>query len=164
MDIKTQLKSSTLQTVPVFSLKGVVTYAKLVRNYDGDTGDIVLIYKDTLMRFRARFSGYDCCEMKPPLSDPQRDTKKKRAILAKQRLWTLCTSSTDPECKEQHTNLIKVKCEDFDKYGRLLVVAFNEDCDFEGMDESTIFKHSINNKMIEEGHAYSYEGGTKHDF
>lgn len=161
--LKERLKLASSTSIPLFSLKGVVTYAKLVSNYDGDTGDIVLIHNNDLMHFKARFIGYDCCEMKPALSDPQRDDKKHRALKAKQRLWQLCTGMDTCENK-QHNTLIKIKCQEFDKYGRLLVLAFQYSYDMGEKDDDILFKESINAQMISEGHAYKYDGGTKQDF
>lgn len=155
------LAEATLAKYPLFSLKGLITYAKLLSNYDGDTGDIIFIYNSVPMRMKARFMGYDTCEMKPLLKDPKRDEKKQRALDAKKCLWFLCTN-TD-EFTDTHTNIIKIKCYEFDKYGRLLILAFNQDLDIQNMDEKTQFDYSINAIMIKEGHGYVYEGGTKNN-
>lgn len=156
---KQLLIDATIDKYPLFSLKGLITYAKLLSNYDGDTGDILFIYNQMPMRMKARFTGYDTCEMKPSLKDPKRDEKKKRAQEAKERLWFLCTNSND--LKENHSTLIKIKCGEFDKYGRLLITAFNEQTNFEQLDDKSQFDLSINAQMINEGHGYIYEGGTK---
>ncbi len=149
------LRNAKLQSYPLFSLKGYITYAKLLSNYDGDTGDILFIYNGMPMRMKARFNGYDTCEMKPSINDPRRDEKKRRAKEAKKRLWKLCTNM-DEEGVE-HKTLIRIKCDEFDKYGRLLIIAFPENTN----DES--FEMSINNQMIKEGHGYQYGGGTKNE-
>lgn len=156
---KQLLIDATIDKYPLFSLKGLITYAKLLSNYDGDTGDILFIYNQMPMRMKARFTGYDTCEMKPSLKDPKRDEKKKRAQEAKERLWFLCTNSND--FLLNHSTLIKIKCGEFDKYGRLLIIAFNEQTNFEQLDDKSQFDLSINAQMINEGHGYIYEGGTK---
>jgi len=158
-----ELRNCELSTYPLFSLKNYITYAKLLSNYDGDTADIILFYKDIPMHLKARFYGYDSNEMKPSLKDPDRDSKKQKAIEAKNRLWYLCTK--EEEIKS-HKTLIKIKCGDYDKYGRLLIVAFNEEFDFEtninkNKSDDELFKYSINCQMINEGHGYRYYGGTK---
>lgn len=153
------LENANINTYQLFSLKGLITYAKLLSNYDGDTGDILFIYNQTPIRMKARFMGYDTCEIKPSLNDPKRDEKKKRAQDAKERLWFLCTNNND--LKTNHKNLIKIKCLEFDKYGRLLILAFNENINFENLDEKSQFNLSINAQMINEGHGYIYDGGTK---
>ena len=150
---KELLKNAKVNDYELFSLKGLVTYAKLLSNYDGDTGDILFIYNQKPMRLKARFYGYDSPEMKPPLNTPNRDDIKKKAVEAKRRLWELCSGLSKLEDKN-HTNLIKIVCDDFDKYGRVLITAFQKKED-EGFDLS------INKKMINEGHGYSYYGGHK---
>ena len=50
--------------------------------------------------------------------------------------------------------LIFIKCKDFDKYGRLLAEIYVN------FDDVT----SVNDLMIENGHGYSYDGGTKRVF
>lgn len=158
-----RLKVTNIDDVSVFSLKGLVTLAKLVKNYDGDTGDLMLLYKGEVLHMKARFSGYDTCEIKPPLSDPERDMKKKRALQAKKRLWELCVGEDVPEASE-HTRVFVVRCGDFDKYGRLLVTAFPQSVCVEQIQQLTdeaAFESSLNNTMILEGHGYAYDGGKK---
>ena len=161
-----ELRNIELSTYPIFSLKGLITEAKLLSNYDGDTADIILFYKGIPMHLKARFYGYDCSEMKPSIKDPNRDEKKKKAIEAKKRLWYLCTNQEEDK---SHKTLIKIKCGEFDKYGRVLITAFKEDFDLNSninriKTDDELFKLSINNQMISEGHAYAYFGGTKEDF
>jgi len=146
------LINATIDSYPLFSLNGYETEAKLLSNYDGDTGDILFIYNNNPMHMKARFMGYDTCEMKPSLKDPQRNDKKKKAMEAKQRLWYLCTNTNN--FNENHKTLIKIKCHDFDKYGRLLITAYKND----GSNEL-----SINQQMIDEGYGYVYDGGTKNN-
>jgi endonuclease YncB( thermonuclease family) len=61
------------------------------------------------------------------------------------------------ECKkilDTNTKIIKVKCHEFDKYGRLLVTLFD--------DNKTLI--NINQRLIDEKYAKSYDGGTKEQF
>ncbi len=148
------IRKTELNDYPLFSLKGFKTHAKLLANYDGDTADIFFIYKDIQMRVKARFYGYDCSEMKPSINDPKREEKKMKAKIAKERFWNLCTNNSKTE---KHETLIFIECYDYDKYGRLMVVAYQVPMD----DKELLFENSINNKMIEEGHGYSYYGGKK---
>lgn len=157
-----ELRNIELSTYPIFSLNGYITEAKLLSNYDGDTADIILYYKGIPMHLKARFYGYDCSEIKPSLKDPNRDEKKKKAIEAKKRLWYLCTNQEE---ENPHKTLIKIKCGNFDKYGRVLITAFKEDFDLNKItSDEELFKLSINNQMISEGYAYAYFGGTKKNF
>jgi endonuclease YncB( thermonuclease family) len=106
------------------------------------------------MRFKVRFYGYDSPEMKPLLNIKDRDDIKKKAIESKKRLWKLCTGLDDLNIK-YHENLIKIVCDEFDKYGRLLITAYNFD------NNNLEFENSINKLMIDEGFGYSYYGGKK---
>ena len=148
---KQLLCNASAESVPIFSLNGYTTWAKLVSNYDGDTGNVVFLYNGSLMHMRARFAGYDTCEMKPSLTDPERDNKKKKALAAKARLWELCHPQAD------NNSLILIQCGEFDKYGRLLITAYPE----HNLPESLDFSNSINAIMIHEGHGYIYAGGKK---
>lgn len=150
-----QLKSAQEDKFKLFSLNGIITYAKILSNYDGDTADCLLVHNDTFMRFKVRFYGYDSPEMKPALNIKDRDDIKKKALEAKKRLWKLCTDLDDIN-EKNHKKLIKIVCDDFDKYGRLLITAYDSD-----LDKDLEFENSINKKMIDEGHGYAYYGGTK---
>jgi len=158
------LRNAELTTYRLFTLNGLITYAKLLSNYDGDTADILFFYNNNIpMHLKARFYGYDCSEMKPPLNDPDRDEKKRKAIEAKKRLWFLCTNQAEDD--KPHKTLIQIQCGDYDKYGRLLITAFPET--FNINDEkykNNLFDYSINKQMIDEGHGYPYYGGTKKNF
>jgi hypothetical protein len=83
-------------------------------------------------------------------------------IEAKNRLWYLCTKETEVK---SHKTLIRIKCGEYDKYGRILITAYNEDYDLDtNKNEEELFKDSINYQMINEGHGYIYNGGKKEDF
>ena len=80
--------------------------------------------------------------MKPSLSNPNRDTEKELAHKAKNRLIELLN--------KHPTKLIKIECDGFDKYGRLLIKFWN-----------FVDEESINDIMIKEGHGKPYDGGKK---
>jgi len=138
--------------IKVFNFNGIKTYGKIIKNYDGDTADCVIINNDILYRFKVRMYGYDSPEIKPSLNIENREEIIKKAKEAKNRLWQLTTKTDE---YKSHKNLIKIECGDFDKYGRLLITAYNEDV------EEYNFENSINKKMIDEGYGYSYFGGKK---
>lgn len=141
-----KLKLANKDNTPIFSFNGLITYAKAVDFYDGDTFNIIISYYDLLYHFKARMYGYDSPEMKPSLSLENREEVKKNAIKSKDRLIELLGNR----------EFFKVYCHDFDKYGRLLVSIFSNDSD-----SVYDFKQTINNQMINEGYGYSYYGGTK---
>lgn len=147
-----KLKTANKSNTPIFSFNGLITCAKAVDFYDGDTFNIIISYYDLLYHFKARMFGYDSPEMKPSLSLENREEIKKNAIRAKNRLTELLGSK----------EYFKVYCHEFDKYGRLLVSVINEDDGTGGTGAYVYdFNKTINAQMIKEGYGYSYNGGTK---
>ena len=124
--------------IPIFSLNGYKSICRVVDVYDGDSCTIIFEWEGKMRKFKCRCNGYDSPEMKPRLIIENRDEIIKNAKLAKERLCELTK-----DC-------IRVKCLEFDKYGRLLVELY-----------TFYSKESINQKMINEGHGYEYHGGTK---
>jgi endonuclease YncB( thermonuclease family) len=143
-----RLKDANKGNTPLFSFNGLITYAKAVEFYDGDTFNIIVSHYDSLYHFKARMFGYDSPEMKPSLSLENREEIKKNAITAKNRLAELLSTK----------EYFKVRCHEFDKYGRLLVSVM---CDHDESSPSYNFENTVNAQMIKEGHGYAYNGGTK---
>jgi len=136
------LTPSEKNNMKCFSFKDQIFYGYPSNVYDGDTFSFIFIYKDDILKYRCRCNGYDSPEMKPPLNSPNRDYEKELAHKAKDRFIELL---------EKHpTKIIRVKCSEFDKYGRLLVDISN-----------MVDEKSINEIMIEEGHGKVYDGGKK---
>jgi len=126
-----------------FSLKGQEFLGKVVDVYDGDSCKIVIRVKGVLEKFDVRMYGYDSPELKLPKNDRNREAKKAKALEAKKFL------------EEKVLNkLVKIHCDDFDKYGRILGTIYANKTD-------EIEKESVNADMIREGHGYEYFGGTK---
>ena len=136
------LKDVNTDDVDYFSFKGKTFYAKPCNVYDGDTFSIVFEYRKELIKYRCRCYGYDTPEMRPSLKNPNRDREKELAQKAKERMIELLN--------KHEKKIIKVECLDFDKYGRLLIKAYNN------VDEL-----SINEIMVNEGHGRAYDGGRK---
>jgi endonuclease YncB( thermonuclease family) len=143
-----RLKAANKDNTPLFSFNGLNTYGKAVDVYDGDTFNIIISHYDSVYHFKARMFGYDSPEMKPSLALENREDIKKKAVLAKTRLTELLSSK----------EYFKVRCHEFDKYGRLLVSVM---CDDDTSSPSYDFENTINAQMIKEGHGYAYNGGTK---
>ena len=157
------LETATCKSCPLFSFNGLTTFGKVISIYDGDTIDIVITANNTLFHFKARLYGYDSPEMKPPKDAANREEIKKKAVAARERLWELLTEGKPLADGDAHTVTFPVACHEFDKYGRLLITAFQP-----GFDVSEIkgereqwFGLSVNQQMITEGHGYPYYGGTK---
>mgnify|MGYP003131845848 FL=1 len=116
---------------------------KLERVVDGDTIDALIdVGFDIWIKKRIRYKGIDCWESRT------RDLEeKKKGLAAKERNKELLKSvSSKP-------GLFRLKSYGVGKYGRVLGEIFIEDT--EGK------QYSINETLINEGHAYTYEGGKK---
>jgi endonuclease YncB( thermonuclease family) len=152
------IKNARPDEFPLFSFDGLQTSGKILRNYDGDTANILVDYRGTPMHLKARLYGYDSPELHPPLSCPNRSQVIEKGNAAKKRLWELCTADTGVPQDEYHEVVMNVMCGNFDKYGRVLVTLFTNDAlTFE-------FANSINHRMVAEGHGVPYYGGTKKSF
>lgn len=144
VDIKDTYKILNVKSedIKYFSFEGKVFYAKHCNIYDGDTFSVIFNYKGDLIKYKVRCIGYDSPEMKPLKTNEHRILEKELALKSKMRLEELLN--------KHETKLVKIECLDFDKYGRLLVYAWN-----------MVDKTSINQIMIEEGHGKVYFGKKK---
>lgn len=117
-----------------FSLKDQVKKAKCVDVYDGDTIQLVFPLQDELFRWTCRLIGIDTPEIRT-----RNKKEKKFGYTVRDKL------------REQILNkVVTVKCDNFDKYGRLLVHIY--------LDTDT---PSINEWLISNKFAFSYDGGKK---
>jgi endonuclease YncB( thermonuclease family) len=132
------LKTTNCDNIPFFSLDGYCTWGKVVKCYDGDTIWAIFILNNCLTKFKCRLYGIDCAEIKS-----KDNTEINYAQKAIRRVNELTFEK-----------LVYIKCYKFEKWGRLLIDIYNED------DLSV----SINDKLINEGLAYPYFGGTKKEF
>ena len=116
---------------------------KLDRVVDGDTIDAMIdVGFDIWVKKRIRYKGIDTWESRT------RDLEeKKRGLAAKARNKELL------EKVSEKSGYFRLKSYGVGKYGRVLGELFIMD-----KDDNQI---NINNKLIEEGHAYVYEGGKK---
>ena len=113
---------------------------KLVRVVDGDTCDAMIdLGFDTWVKKRIRFVNVDTWESRT------RDLEEKKKGL-EAKAYTL-------EMLSRNDGKFKVKSHGVGKYGRLLGEIF-----IEGEEKS------LNELLIENGHAYEYDGGKKKVF
>jgi len=164
-DLQNQLINIKNDELEQFTLNGLSTIGKIVDIYDGDTCRIILIFHNTLYKFNCRLLGLDTPEIKPLKSKINRDEEIKNAHLCKNKLLNLSTSCecddniimTKSQCKkllELNNKIINIECFNFDKYGRLLVKLYiNNDLSI-----------SVNEILVNEGYAKSYDGGKKEQF
>ena len=120
--------------------------AKLERVIDGDTVDALIdLGFDTWVKKRIRYNGIDTWESRTKDLD-----EKKLGLAAKDRNKELLESvSSKP-------GYFRLKSHGVGKYGRVLGEIFVKD--IEGIE------YNVNQTLIDEGHAYEYEGGKKKMF
>ena len=167
-----------------FSLKGKEFYSKIVNVYDADTCRAVFYLNDELVKYTIRLKGIDSPEIRPPSKDKYRKYQIEEAKKSRNRLIQLCTDCDIEvinklskkklqEKIDKNNKIIRIKCEEFDKYGRLLAHLYADY--YEGQEKETAketekdpaqetTKLSLNEQLIKEGYAYPYEGGTKRKF
>ena len=130
--------------IPLFNFDGQTFEVKVVDIYDGDTFTGCFKFKNEIIKYKFRTIGYDSPEMKPPKNKPNRDIEKEKAREARQKFIEYSNCQND---------LILVKCQQFDKYGRILGTVFHKKT-----------SENINQKMIHNGYGLPYDGGTKKEF
>ena len=148
-----------------FSLNGKEFYCKIVNVYDADTCRAVFYLNNELVKYTIRLKGIDSPEIRPSSKDKYRKYQIEEAKKSRNRLIQLCTDCnielvnklTKRKLQtiiDSNKKIVKIKCEEFDKYGRLLGQLFSSNEDI----------CSLNEQLIKEGYAYAYEGGTKKKF
>ena len=120
--------------------------AKLEKVVDGDTIDALIdVGFDIWIKKRIRYKGIDTWESRTKDLD-----EKKLGLAAKDRNKELLESvSSKP-------GYFRLKSHGVGKYGRVLGEIFVKD--IEGIE------YNVNQTLIDEGHAYEYEGGKKKMF
>ena len=120
--------------------------AKLERVVDGDTIDALIdLGFDTWVKKRIRYKGIDTWESRTKDLD-----EKKLGLAAKDRNKELLESVSSK------SGFFRLKSYGVGKYGRVLGEVFVKD--IEGIE------YNVNQTLIDEGHAYEYEGGKKKMF
>lgn len=151
-ELKNKLSTGTLKT-PQFTLQNNIYLAKCVKCYDADTIHIVIEFEGKLSRFLCRLLGIDTAELRSKDHEEKKYAKEARDYLKSLIL----------------DKLVIVKCGDFDKYGRLLVLVYpyNEG-DVDQLNQLGQLgggivgdKKSYNDLLIDEKWAYKYLGGKK---
>lgn len=131
-----------------FTLENQIFSGKVVKVYDGDTIHIVFPYFGKMYKWSCRLTGIDTPEL--------RTSNEKEKLYGKQVRDALRDKIMD--------KVVKIKCGEFDKYGRLLGEIFDANCSDETIQSETSFQKSINYWMIENQYAFYYDGGTKNDW
>ena len=125
---------NNISNVPQFSLEGLETEAKIYSVYDGDTVKAIFPLHNKLYKWNCRLTGIDTPELRTRCKIEKQYGYKVRDYLREKIL----------------NKVVKIKCGDFDKYGRLLVEIYcNED------------ECNVNKWLVDNNYAFSYDGGTK---
>ena len=100
-------------------------YGIAVSIYDGDTCDIVLFSEGKYTRYNIRMLGYNSPEMRQPknIDNNTREINKALAIAARDKLALLLGLNMELEQRP----LLRVLCNGYDKYGRVLATVYNND-------------------------------------
>ena len=150
-----QLKECTFETTPYYSLKNQIKLCRVMSIYDGDSITIATIINEVPTMFKCRLDGIDTPELRPRLGIENRREHIQKAIRARNRVAQLVTDCDIPIESDQkkldiaaNSKLIRVKCGDFDKYGRLLISIPHE-------------SQTVSQILVQEKLANIYGGGTK---
>ena len=143
LDVRDRLYKGNFDSLDYHTFAGVMTYAKCVNVYDGDTCSLVFYYRGEPIKVHFRMNGYDSPEMKPSLSIPNRDRHIAAAHAAKMYLERVILG-----------RVLYVVFTKEEKYGRLMGDIFLN------RDDSM----SINSLMINSGHGKEYKGAKKGEF
>jgi endonuclease YncB( thermonuclease family) len=142
---------------PFLSLKGIITKARVVSVYDGDTLTLIIPFKNEFFKFNCRMMGIDTCEMKSKLQQ-----NRETAIKARNRVLQLLgvpvadlnvklTTQKIQSLLAENIYTCWVKCYETEKFGRTLV----DVCTSNDM-QRTVAQTLVNEKL-----AYEYKGDTK---
>jgi endonuclease YncB( thermonuclease family) len=119
-----------------FGFEGEIKTSKVVDVYDGDTIKIVFPVLQKLFKFNCRITGVDTPEIRTRNLAEKEFGLKVRDELRKKIL----------------NKIVRVKCGDFDKYGRLLVEVITDE------------NENIKEWLINSEYAFPYDGGKKLDW
>lgn len=115
-------------------------YTAYISNiYDGDTFDATIKWNEnTWLRFRCRMWGFDAPEIKTKNKEEKQKAIETKEFLIKEL--------------EKTEMMSEIRCLEFDKYGRLLIILYIP---------SVYPHHSINDLIVNKGLGYLYLGGNK---
>lgn len=147
---------------PPFGLAGMHYTARLVDVHDGDTVTVIAeVFPAVVFQLHVRLLGIDCPEM-----TSKTPAVKEMAERARLRLVSLLTGGavvvphaghlTRGEMMtllQRDVHLIRVRCHDMDKYGRVLAEVSQSDA-----------QPHAGTVLLQEGLARPYGGGTKDAF
>lgn len=132
------LKKDT-QPEKLFSFRGKTFLAKCVSVYDGDTITVKFFYRRELITYKLRLMGIDTPELRS-YNELEKNLSQKIKKIVNDLLLN---------------KIIKIKCYEFDKYGRILGDIYV----YTSQKEICLNEYLLSNKL-----AVPYDGKTKKDF
>lgn len=158
-DIVNELTTCDVRAIPKFSFEGQSFYTRIIDLYDADSYRIVVNVNGSMSYVMTRLIGIDAAEIAS-----KNAVEKGRAVAARDYAlsWALQKSVAFGSKKEIKAALeatpavVFVKCQEFDRYGRILVHVYRTRDDA---------GPSLNEQLITAGHAIAYAGDAKvHDW
>lgn len=141
-----------------FSLKGKEFFARVADIYDGDTLTLIIPVENSFFRYSVRMIGIDTCEIKSKHLENKKLAIRARNTLLKWVMKSRHINTDEPYTRKQIQDMLSsdvclvwVKCDDFEKFGRILCNVYSDPSDIESFSE----------RLIAEKLAYPYMGDTK---
>lgn len=129
------LKHKNVDNTPKFGFEGQIKLCKCVKVIDGDSINIILSFNSKFYVINCRLNNIDTAELKS--KNPK---EKLVALQAKEYVETRLLNK-----------IFKIRCEKFDKFGRLLITIFYRN-------------DTLNNQLIRQNLGYEYKGKKKQEF
>ncbi len=136
-----ELNSKTKENTEYMTLENNEYKAKIVYIYDGDTMHVVFKEFGKYYRWNCRIIGVDTPEIRTR-NEVEKDMGYKVRDILRQHFMN---------------KIVKIKCGEFDKYGRLLIDVYIPD----HLRDSNLEKEMLSEWLIKNNYAYAYDGGTK---
>ena len=135
------LKDKTKENTDYMTLENNEYTAKIVYIYDGDTMHVVFKEFGQYFRWNCRISGVDTPELRTKNENEKELGYKVRDVLREKLM----------------NQIVKIRCGEFDKYGRLLIDVYMPN-KYKNPEKET---QMLSEWLIENKYAYAYDGGTK---
>ena len=158
------MESLTYATTPAFRLPEI-TKCKVLDVYDADSVVVAVDVGGTWCRFPVRLIGIDTPERRPRRDAPHADLEKRAALSAHRALIRMIVGdeACGAACNLHRRRVVRDLCgscdrtldlrtRGFDKYGRVLGELV----------DATGAAATLNERLVSEGWARVYGGGTRH--
>lgn len=145
-----ELMTYSFDELNKFTFNGLMTKAKIVDVYDGDTVTLVFYFNNIPIKDSFRMFGYDAPELKPLKTIPHRELHIRAGQFVRDFLKQKILGQ-----------VVWVKFCQEEKYGRLMGFLY-----MVNPDQSSVFneENNINEFVISKGYGKPYEGGHKSEF